>query len=120
MRKLNPVNISMLAILMAVIFSAGTALAQTEIPVDYTWTAPTTGTPVDHYVVQHSIDGGQWTQVGTANGNEFTLDAAAGQAHRIRVAGVDASDRQGPFSLASDPFTPDAGAPGQPGKPILF
>ena len=30
----------------------GSALAQTEVPVNYQWTAPTTGSAVDHYVVQ--------------------------------------------------------------------
>ena len=38
----------------------------------------------------------------------------------MRVAGMDANNRQGIFSVASDPYLPDAGAPGQPGKPILF
>ena len=52
--------------------------------------------------------------------NSYTLNATLGQSHQTRVAGVDAENRQGPFSNASDPYMPDAGAPGQPGKPILF
>jgi hypothetical protein len=113
-------KITMCAVLLAVILPAASSLAQTEMSVNYSWTAPTTGTPVDHYVVEHSINGGTWTQIATANENSYTLSATLGQSHQIRVAGVDASDRQGIFSMASDPYTPDAGAPGQPGKPILF
>ncbi len=119
MRTMTLLKITMFAVLLAVVLPAAASFAQ-EIPVSYTWTAPTTGTPVEFYVVQHSVNGGQWTQVDTSTENTYTLSATAGESHQIRVAGVDADDRQGPFSVASDPFTPDAGAPGQPGKPILF
>lgn len=110
----------MFAVLLAVILPAASSLAQTEIPVNYTWTAPTTGSPVDHYIVEHSVNGGQWTQVASTNENSYTLTATTGQSHQVRVAAVDAEDRQGAYSLSSDPYMPDAGAPGQPGKPILF
>jgi len=113
-------KITMCAVLLAVVLPAASSLAQTEIPVNYSWTAPTTGSPVDHYVVEHSINGGSWIQVATTDENSYTLSATLGQSHQIRVAGVDASNRQGIFSLASDPYMPDAGEPGQPGKPILF
>lgn len=107
--------------LMTFSLAAASAQAQTEMPVAYTWTAPTTGTAVDHYVVEHSIDGGAtWTQVGTTSANSYTLNATVGDSHQIRVAGVDASDRQGPFSEPSDPYSPDPGAPAAPGKPIVF
>lgn len=110
----------MCAVLLAVVLPAASSLAQTEVPVNYSWTAPTTGTAVDHYIVEHSINTGQWTQVATTTDNSYTLSATVGQSHRIRVAGVDSSDSQGPFSLPSDPYLPDFSAPGQPGKPILF
>jgi len=120
MRTMTLLKISIFAVLIATVLPVSSSLAQTDMPVGYTWTAPTTGTPVEFYVVQHSVDGGQWTQIGTTDTNSYTLNAAVGQSHQIRVAGVDADDRQGPFSQSSDPYTPDAGAPGQPGKPILF
>ncbi len=106
--------------LMALTLAAAPVQAQTEMQVNYSWTAPVGGTAVDHYVVEHSVDGGSWAQLATASANSYTLTATVGQAHQIRVAGVDASGRQGPFSLASDPYTPDLGAPSQPGKPIVF
>ena len=120
MRTMTLLKITMFAVLMAVMLPVTSTLAQTEIEVNYTWTAPTSGSPVDHYVVQHSIDGGQWYEIGTTNDNTFTLSAEVGLSHQIRVAGVDAEDRQGPFSVASDPYLPDSGEPGQPGKPVLF
>lgn len=98
----------------------GAAMAQTEMPVDYTWTAPTTGSPVDHYVVQQSVNGGDWAQIATSATNTYTLVASVGDAHQIRVAGVDAEARQGGYSLPSDAYSPDPGNPGQPGKPIIF
>jgi hypothetical protein len=106
--------------MMVVTLAAGTAMAQTEMQVSYGWTAPTTGSPVDHYVVEHSVDGGTWTQVASVSTNSYTLAASVGNSHRIRVAGVDASSRQGPYSVTSDAYTPDLGAPSQPGKPIIF
>jgi hypothetical protein len=108
-----------LAILVAVLVPTQ-APAQTTVDVQYGWTAPTTGSPVDYYVVQHSIDGGNWVNVGNVSQLTYTLTAEYGVSHQIRVAGVDAEGRQGPFSQPSDPYTPDAGSPGQPGKPILF
>ena len=120
MRTMTLLKMTMFAVMIAAILPAASAMAQTEMPVSYTWTAPTTGTPVEFYVVEHSVNGGQWTQIDTTTENSYTLTATTGESHQIRVAGIDASDRQGPFSNASDPYTPDAGAPGQPGKPILF
>ena len=120
MRTITLLKITMFAVLIAVMLPAASSLAQTEVAVNYTWTAPTTGTAVDYYVVEHSINGGQWVQIATATENSYTLSAALGESHQIRVAGVDDSDRQGLYSVASDPYIPDAGAPGQPGKPIPF
>jgi len=106
--------------LLALSLAANMALAQTTVQANFTWTAPTSGTAVDHYIVQHSVDGGAWTQVTTVTTNTYTLAATMGASHRIRVAGVDAASRQGPFSLPSTAYVPDPGAPSQPGKPILF
>lgn len=95
----------------------GSALAQEEVT--YTWTAPTSGSAVDHYVVQHSVNGGPFVTVNDAvSGNTFVLTASYEDEHVVRVAGVDSSGRQGPYSVPSDPYTPSLGAPGQPGKPI--
>ena len=107
------------AILVAVVaLAASPAMAQVDVA--YTWDAPTTGSPVVHYVVEHSVDGGAWVALGTVASNAYTLSADYDVAHRIRVAAVDAQARQGLWSETSDAYTPDAGVPGQPGKPIVF
>lgn len=96
---------------------SGTAQAQEEVT--YTWTAPTTGSPVDHYVVQVSVDGGPFvTENDAVSGNTYVLTAQYEHEYVIRVAGVDGSGRQGPYSASSDPYMPSLGAPGQPGKPV--
>jgi len=107
-----------LAFLTTVLLAAPASAQTTTVNVNYTWTAPTTGSAVTSYVIEQSIDSGAWTQIATSSTTSYTLAAAVGRSHRIRVAGVDAQARQGIFSVASDAYTPDAGAPGQPGKPI--
>jgi hypothetical protein len=108
-----------IALLPLLILLVSVANAQT-VTLEYTWDAPTEGTPVEHYIIQHSVNGGVFSTVGTAQTNTFVLEATVGDTHRIRVAGVDDQSRQGPFSEPSDPYTPDLGPPGQPGKPILM
>ncbi len=111
---------TLVLILLVGALGATEALAQTTQPVNFQWTAPATGAPVDHYVVEHSVNSGAWTVIGTAGTNTFTLTASVGDSHQIRVAGVDADSRQGVFSVASEPYVPTLDPPGQPGQPITF
>ena len=113
-------KILLCGLLATALFGATGAQAQTTMEARYTWTVPEGGSAVVHYVVQHRVDGGDWVQVGTSPTNTYVMSLAVGQSHEIRVAGVDAEDRMGPFSVPSDPYVPDPGAPAQPGKPILF
>lgn len=102
------------------------ASAQAQAPaVTYRWDPPTTGSPVVKYVIQASSDGGAtWSDYVSENPplNVYVFyDWAFAATYVIRVAGVDAGDRQGPWSQWSDPYTtpdpPDPGPPGEPGKP---
>ncbi len=120
MRAKNKIAGITLGLLITTIIAATPVMAQTEVAVNFQWTEPATGSAVDHYVVQQSIDGGPWVEIATSSTNTFTLNATVGMAHSLRVAAVDAENRQGLFSVASDPYTPDPGNPGQPGKPIIF
>ncbi len=114
-------NARWLVMIALVALIAPVAFAQTTTQqVTYTWAAPTTGSAVDHYLVQHSINGGAWIQIASVTTLSYVLTATIGESHQIRVAGVDALSRQGVWSLASDPYTPDPGAPGQPGKPVVI
>lgn len=107
-----------LIMLTTALLAAPVSAQTTTVNVSYTWTAPTSGSAVASYVIQHSIDGGTWTQVGTSSTASYTLAASVGHSHSIRVAGVDAAARQGVWSDPSTSYTPDAGAPGKPGTPI--
>jgi hypothetical protein len=96
------------------------AAAQTTVQVTATWAAPSEGSPVQHYVFQLSTNGGPFATVGTVSGTSYALELEIGQTYIARVAGVDSQGRQGSWSLPSDPYTPDVGPPGQPGKPIIM
>ena len=112
---------TLVLIFLVAALAATDSQAQTTQPVNYQWTAPTTGAPVVHYVIEHSINGGvDWTAIDTSTTNTYTLTASVGDSHLIRVAGVDADSRQGVFSVASDPYVPTMDPPGQPGQPIIF
>ena len=113
------IQLSAVAIALTILVSAA-APALADVDVNYQWTAPTTGSPAVSYVVQLSSDGGTWTTIANVSSPQYTLDATFGVSHEIRVAGVDSQGRQGIGSEASDPLTPDAGSPGQPGKPIII
>jgi glyoxylate utilization-related uncharacterized protein len=106
--------------LAALVVGTLPAQAQTTVQVTATWTAPSTGSPVHHYVVQLSTNGGAYQSAGTSTTTSITLTLTVGSTYTVRVAGVDAQSRQGVYSQASDPYTPDLGPPGQPGKPVVI
>lgn len=106
--------------LVAVLLISTLVIGQTTVVnVTWTWTPPTTGSVVHHYVVQTTNNGSTWTTI-TAQPTtaSITLPCQVGTNIQIRVAGVDAQGRQGVWSEMADPFVPDAGVPGAPGKPV--
>ena len=111
---------TLILVILVAALAVNQAQAQTSQPVNFQWTAPTTGAPVAHYVVEHSVNGGDWTAIGTSDTNTYTLTASVGDSHQIRVAGVDADSRQGVYSDASASYVPLMDPPGQPGQPIVF
>ncbi len=107
-------------ILLISLLLAGNAFAQTLGPQRFVWQPPTTGELAVSYVVETREDGGDWALAGTTTDafyvfTEFTVL----HTYEVRVAAVDASDRQGSFSLPSLPLTSDQGPPGAPGIPVL-
>lgn len=82
------------------------------------WSPPTYGTPVDHYVLQHSINGASWYSYATTEDTSVVMSINFYDDHRIRVAGIDSLDRQGPFSLPSNTYCPADSFPQQPDQPI--
>jgi hypothetical protein len=109
------VAVALAALILAL--ASFVVFAQTTENVIFNWTAPTEGTAAVQYFVEHSIDGGPWARVATVPTNSYELDATVGQSHRIRVAGVDSTGRQGVWSVPSEPYAPLLSAPGQPGQP---
>ncbi len=120
MRKHISLPIAAGLALMMLLMGPLPAAAQTTVQATASWSPPSTGSPVDHYVVQISIDGGAFGNAGTTNTTSITLTLTVGSTYTVRVAGVDAQDRQGPYSPQSDSYTPDLGPPGTPGKPIIM
>lgn len=105
-----------LAIFSCLALWAGLVMAETTV--EYTWTAPTTGSPVVNYIIEMSTNGGPYVATAMSGSETYTLVAQDGSRYRIRVAGIDALDRQGPHSLPSDEYM-DEGAPGEPGQPTI-
>lgn len=110
----------LLAITISALLMASLVIGQTTIiNATYSWTAPTTGSAVHHYAVQSSNNGTTWTTLTVQpTSTSVTLACPVGVPIYIRVAGVDAQNRQGVWSESSDQFIPDAGAPGACGKPV--
>lgn len=105
---------------LALVAMASVSAQAQNVQVTASWTAPSTGSPVHHYVVQVSANGGAYLPAGTSTTTSLVLTLPIGATYTVRVAGIDAQDRQGPYSSPSDPYTPDLGPPGQPGKPIVM
>lgn len=102
---------------------AGAAWAQDTVSATAEWNLPAGDYEIDHFIVQHSQDGGAWVTVGEPQAMELTFDVAVDASHRFRVASVIAGGVQSAFSDPSPELIPDSGAldpPGAPGQPIVF
>ena len=79
-----------------------------------TWLEPTNGTPVEYYVLElEKTFGNETLKVAYGQNQEieeesFQFKLEFGYRYRARVAGVDAEGRQGPWSLWSDAYVPEA------------
>ena len=104
---------------MLIMFPMAFAMAQT-VEVTASWSAPTTGSPVETYILQVSENGGPFYDYATTSELSITLDLNNLSTYTARVAGRDALDRQGSWSDPSDPYLADIGLPGAPGKPLIM
>ena len=86
--------------------------SQSAPDTEFSWTAPTTGSAVEHYVVEVLINERETELYDSVPSESIMLPVIYGNKYRIRVAAVDAADIQGPFSLWSQPYTPELGPPG--------
>jgi len=79
--------------------------------VKFTWTAPTTGSPVAHYLAEVEVNERDVLVFGPLNLAEVTVPVAYGNKYRVRVAAVDAQGIQGPMSVWSEPYSPELDPP---------
>ena len=99
---------------LTVVLMLGPALlAQDQATMDavYRWKPSVKGSPAVIYVVQVRVDGGPWATVMHVHTNEVKAPLELLKTYEIRVAGVDAKGRQGPWSKASDPYKPSTSTP---------
>lgn len=106
-----------LALGLFLILSFAVSAPAAPVTVTYTWTAPTTGSPVISYDVEITNNGTTWTSYAVATTTSVSVTVQELQMVQIRVRGKDALGRPGPWSVASDPWTNDPGPPGGCGKP---
>jgi hypothetical protein len=92
------------------------ALPAQSLDVNWTWTPPTTGTPVEYYELELMVDGGDWQPFGTTIVPTLTTEMPYGSSV-VRVRGVDVNGRAGQWSLESEPFV-DYGEPGTCSMPV--
>jgi hypothetical protein len=79
-------------------------LDEPDLMVPVSWAAPTDGTAVVSYVVEVEVNGRDIETLDPVSTEEFMLPIKYGQKYRVRVAGVDAQNVQGPFSSWSAPY----------------
>lgn len=105
-------------VLTAVIVLLGAGFyvrAQTPEPMRLAyWSPPATGEPVVEYVLERSLDGGEFEMVAVVSDTFARAPVEIGTAV-YRVAGRDRYGRQGIWSPESEPVHDD-GPPGAPGK----
>ena len=86
--------------------------------VSYVWPAPLMGSPVVHYVLELEQLRGEIvvskTVFDSIPENIFPVPVEMGLKYHIRVAGVDAQGRQGPWSDWSDVKAPPERTPDDP------
>ncbi|MEN8006187.1 MAG: hypothetical protein ABFS42_04190 [Candidatus Krumholzibacteriota bacterium] len=110
----------LLAVVLILAVGIGTALvqenktfnSQSAPDTEFTWTAPTTGTAVHHYVVEVLINERDTRVFDPVPSESIMLPVVYGNKYRVRVAAVDAAGVQGPHSLWSLPYTPELAPPG--------
>ncbi len=100
-----PFKMTIITLMIIWIFIHPTPASASEYNIDvgYTWTEPLDGSPVVHYVVQHSINGGNFVPVTEVADNSCRVIVEMDGYHQLRVAGIDDQGQQGQWCFrASD------------------
>ena len=110
----------LLAVVLVLAVGTGTALvqenktfnSQSAPDVEFSWTAPTVGSAVHHYIVEVLVNERDTRIFDSVPSESIMLPVIYGNKYRLRVAAVDAAGIQGPHSLWSQPYTPELAPPG--------
>jgi hypothetical protein len=116
--KINLRNL--VSMLVLSLFTFG-AYADSDVLETWTWAEPTTGTPVNHYVLYVSVDGNTYEPIAiNIPTNIVSVYMPYGES-LMKVAGVDSLGREGPWSVPSLVYEliEDLGPPGGCGVPVL-
>jgi hypothetical protein len=106
---------------VAVLFAVGIAgaqfkdkLFQTDSAPDevYSWTAPTDGGSVHHYVAEVYVNRSKTLVFDNLTTTTLQFPAEYGDDYMVRVAAVNAENRQGPWSNWSEPYMVEVDSPG--------
>ena len=108
-----------LVLAVVVLGLAGAVFVRAHAPADkmaapsvtFTWTAPTTGSAVDHYLAEVKINDLEVMEFGPLAQEQVTVQVAYGNKYQVRVAAVDAKGIQGPMSIWSEPYSPELDPP---------
>lgn len=88
----------------------------------YHWAPPISGPgvgmPAEKYRVEVRLNNGSWALAATVADTTYLALVPYDTVFELRVAGVDALDRLGLYSDASDPYTIITPPPREPGKPV--
>ena len=92
--------------------------AQATVDRQWSWTAPTTGTPAVKYYVQVSaVMPISWVVYATTTDTTLAINVPYDWEYVVRVQAEDSYNRIGPFSEVSDPDIVIGAPPGPCGKP---
>lgn len=78
----------------------------------YSWTAPTTGAPVHHYVAEVLVNRTDTLVFDNLPTTTLQFPAKYGDDYMVRVAAVSAENRRGPWSNWSVPYMVEVETPG--------
>jgi hypothetical protein len=110
----------LLAVVAVAVLGIGTALVQenkafnreSAPDVEFTWGAPTTGSPVHHYIAQILVNERDTLFFDPVMTESVMVPVVYGNKYRLRVAAVDADQVRGPMSMWSLPYSPELAPPG--------
>lgn len=103
---------TVVAIAGAVLVQANTEQNRMAAPsVRYTWSAPATGSPVVSYKAEVMVNDRDLLVFEGLQDESVSIQVDYGNKYLVRVAGLDAQNKQGPWSIWSLAYAPELDPP---------